>query len=174
MMNTAAGLAVSGKIPFATTFAIFASGRAWEQIRNTIAYGNLNVKIVATHGGISVGPDGASHQGIEDMALMRAIPGMTVLVPTDANQVLPALQAAMEIEGRPPFPQSEPIVAVRIVSPNYFRAMGIPLLKGRCFSERDAKDAPRVAIIDETLASTPGLFSTVTEITWCIRDPPVP
>ncbi|MEK7309253.1 MAG: transketolase family protein, partial [Planctomycetota bacterium] len=84
MMNTAAGLAVSGKIPFATTFAIFASGRAWEQIRNTIAYGNLNVKIVATHGGISVGPDGASHQGIEDMALMRLIPGMTVLVPCDA------------------------------------------------------------------------------------------
>ena len=71
MINTAAGLAVSGKIPFVSTFAIFATGRVWEQIRNTVAYANLNVKIVATHGGISVGPDGASHQGIEDIALMR-------------------------------------------------------------------------------------------------------
>jgi len=99
MMNTAAGLAASGKIPFATTFAIFASGRAWEQIRNTIAYGNLNVKIVATHGGISVGPDGASHQGIEDMALMRMIPGMTVLVPCDAVETPKALFAASEYKG---------------------------------------------------------------------------
>jgi transketolase len=99
MMNTAAGLAVSGKIPFATTFAIFASGRAWEQIRNTIAYANLNVKIVATHGGISVGPDGASHQGIEDMALMRMIPGMTVLVPCDAVETPKALVAASEYKG---------------------------------------------------------------------------
>ncbi|MBI5778322.1 MAG: transketolase family protein [Planctomycetes bacterium] len=99
MMNTAAGLAVAGKIPFATTFAIFASGRAWEQIRNTIAYGNLNVKIVATHGGISVGPDGASHQGIEDMALMRMIPGMTVLVPCDAVETPKALFAASEYKG---------------------------------------------------------------------------
>ena len=99
MMNTAAGLAVSGKIPFATTFAIFASGRAWEQIRNTIAYANLNVKIVATHGGISVGPDGASHQGIEDMALMRMIPGMTVLVPCDAVETPKALFAASEYKG---------------------------------------------------------------------------
>jgi len=99
MMNTAAGLAVSGKIPFATTFAIFASGRAWEQIRNTIAYGTLNVKIVATHGGISVGPDGASHQGIEDIALMRLIPGMTVLVPADAVETPKALFAASEYKG---------------------------------------------------------------------------
>jgi len=99
MMNTAAGLAVSGKIPFATTFAIFASGRAWEQIRNTIAYSGLNVKIVATHGGISVGPDGASHQGIEDIALMRVIPGMTVLVPADAVETPKAIFAAAEYYG---------------------------------------------------------------------------
>ncbi|MEW6025765.1 MAG: transketolase family protein [Planctomycetota bacterium] len=99
MMNTAAGLAAAGKIPFATTFAIFASGRAWEQIRNTIAYGNLNVKIIATHGGISVGPDGASHQGIEDIALMRMIPGMTVLVPCDAVETPKALFAASEYKG---------------------------------------------------------------------------
>lgn len=99
MMNTAAGLAVSGKIPFATTFAIFASGRAWEQIRNTISYGALNVKIIATHGGISVGPDGASHQGIEDIALMRLIPGMTVLVPADAIETPKAIFAAAEYYG---------------------------------------------------------------------------
>lgn len=99
MMNTAAGLAVSGKIPFATTFAIFASGRAWEQIRNTISYGALNVKIIATHGGISVGPDGASHQGIEDIALMRVIPGMTVLVPADAIETPKAIFAAAEYYG---------------------------------------------------------------------------
>lgn len=99
MMNTAAGLAVSGKIPFATTFAIFASGRAWEQIRNTISYGALNVKIVATHGGVSVGPDGASHQGIEDIALMRLIPGMTVLVPADAIETPKAIFAAAEYYG---------------------------------------------------------------------------
>jgi transketolase len=99
MMNTAAGLAVSGKIPFATTFAIFASGRAWEQIRNTISYGALNVKIIATHGGIAVGPDGASHQGIEDIALMRVIPGMTVLVPADAIETPKAIFAAAEYHG---------------------------------------------------------------------------
>lgn len=99
MMNTAAGLAVSGKIPFATTFAIFASGRAWEQIRNTIAYSGLNVKIIATHSGISVGPDGASHQGMEDIALMRVIPGMTVLVPADAVETPKAIFAAAEYYG---------------------------------------------------------------------------
>lgn len=99
MMNTAAGLSLGGKIPFATTFAIFATGRPWEQIRNTIAYAGLNVKIIATHGGISVGPDGASHQGIEDMALMRIIPGMTVLVPCDAVETPKAIFAAAELKG---------------------------------------------------------------------------
>lgn len=99
MMNTAAGLSLGGKIPFATTFAIFATGRPWEQIRNTIAYAGLNVKIIATHGGISVGPDGASHQGIEDIALMRIIPGMTVIVPCDAVETPKAIFAAAELKG---------------------------------------------------------------------------
>jgi transketolase len=84
MMGTAAGLSLTGKLPFASTFAIFASGRAWEQIRQTICYSNLNVKIVATHGGITVGEDGASHQAIEDIALMRVLPNMTIIVPADA------------------------------------------------------------------------------------------
>ncbi|MDP3182141.1 MAG: transketolase family protein [Desulfobaccales bacterium] len=86
LMGTAAGLAVGGKIPFASTFAMFATGRAWEQIRQTIAYANLNVKIVASHGGVTVGEDGGSHQAIEDLALMRILPNMVVLVPADGPQ----------------------------------------------------------------------------------------
>ncbi len=83
MLGTAAGLAASGKIPFVSSFAIFAAGKAWEQIRQSIAYTGLNVKIVATHGGITVGEDGASHQAIEDIALMRILPKMVVIVPAD-------------------------------------------------------------------------------------------
>ncbi|HIP17426.1 MAG TPA: transketolase family protein [Methanothermococcus okinawensis] len=83
MMGMAAGLALTGKIVFASTFAMFATGRAWEQIRNSIAYPNLNVKIVATHSGITVGEDGATHQMTEDIAIMRAIPNMRVIVPSD-------------------------------------------------------------------------------------------
>ncbi len=86
LMGTAAGLALGGKIPFASTFAMFATGRAWEQIRQTIAYGNLNVKIVASHGGITVGEDGGSHQAIEDLALMRILPNLVVLVPADGPE----------------------------------------------------------------------------------------
>jgi transketolase len=86
LMGTAAGLAVGGKIPFASTFAMFATGRAWEQIRQTIAYANLNVKIVASHGGVTVGEDGGSHQAVEDLALMRILPNMVVLVPADGPQ----------------------------------------------------------------------------------------
>ena len=86
MISTAAGLASCGKIPFASTFAVFATGRVYDQIRMDLAYSQSNVKIFATHGGISVGKDGASHQMIEDMALMRALPNMTVLAPSDATQ----------------------------------------------------------------------------------------
>jgi len=83
MMNAAAGLATTGKIPFASTFAIFGTGRAWEAVRQTICYPNLNVKIVCTHGGITVGEDGATHQALEDVANMRNIPNMRVIVPAD-------------------------------------------------------------------------------------------
>ena len=83
MMNVAAGLAISGKIPFVSTFAIFGTGRAWEAVRQSICYPNLNVKIVCTHGGITVGEDGASHQALEDVANMRNIPNMRVIVPAD-------------------------------------------------------------------------------------------
>ena len=96
MMTTAAGLACMGKIPFVSTFAMFATGRAWEQIRNTICYSNLNVKIAATHGGITVGEDGASHQALEDIALMRNIPNMTVIVPADETETIEAVKYAAE------------------------------------------------------------------------------
>lgn len=99
MMGTAAGLATCGKLVFASTFAIFATGRAWEQVRNSICYANLNVKIVATHGGISVGPDGASHQSVEDIAIMRAIPNMAVIVPADGIETEKAILAISEREG---------------------------------------------------------------------------
>ncbi|MFQ5905170.1 MAG: transketolase family protein [bacterium] len=99
MMGTAAGLATCGKISFASTFAIFASGRAWDQVRNTICYSKLNVKIVATHGGLDVGEDGASHQGIEDVALMRAIPTMRVVVPSDATQTREVIRKVAREEG---------------------------------------------------------------------------
>lgn len=86
MVGTAAGLAQTGKIPFASTFAVFETGRAFDQIRLVVCYSNTNVKLVATHGGITVGEDGASHQALEDIALMRALPNMTVIVPADATE----------------------------------------------------------------------------------------
>ncbi len=119
MMVTAAGLATVGKIPFASTFAMFATGRAFEQIRNSIAYPRLNVKIAATHAGITVGEDGGSHQSIEDIAIMRALPGMTVFVPADAVETKAAIRAAAEIKG-----------------PVYIRLgrSGVPVLHGEDFT----------------------------------------
>ena len=99
MMNTAAGLATCGKIAFVSSFSIFATGRAWEQIRNTICYSGLNVKIVATHSGVSVGPDGASHQCIEDISLMKTIPTMTVVEPCDAVETRKSVLAAVAHKG---------------------------------------------------------------------------
>ena len=99
LMGTAAGFATCGKIPFASTFAMFAAGRAFEQVRNSIAYPNLNVKIAATHAGITVGEDGASHQAIEDIAIMRAIPNMTVINPSDAITTKKTMEAVIEYNG---------------------------------------------------------------------------
>ena len=99
MMSVAAGLAASGFTPFASSFAMFASGRAYEQIRNSIGYPALNVKVGATHGGLSVGEDGASHQCCEDFALMRSIPGMVVICPADGVEAEAATKAAYEYEG---------------------------------------------------------------------------
>lgn len=99
MISTAGGLATAGKIPFASSFAIFATGRAYDQVRNTIGYAGLNVKIAATHAGVTVGADGGSHQSLEDIALMRAIPGMTVLNPADATETEKLIFAAAEFMG---------------------------------------------------------------------------
>ena len=99
MMSVAAGIAAAGKPVFASSFAMFAAGRAFEQVRNSIGYPHLNVKIGATHAGITVGEDGATHQCNEDMALMRSIPGMTVICPSDATEAYHAVRAALETEG---------------------------------------------------------------------------
>ncbi|MBR3979090.1 MAG: transketolase family protein [Oscillospiraceae bacterium] len=99
MMCAAAGMSTAGLVPFASSFAMFAAGRAFEQVRNSIGYPHMNVKIGATHGGISVGEDGASHQCCEDFALMRSIPGMTVICPADDVEAKAAVKAAYELEG---------------------------------------------------------------------------
>lgn len=99
LMCVAAGMSHSGYIPFVSTFAMFGTGRAYEQVRNSIAYTKANVKLALTHSGISVGEDGGSHQSIEDISLMRVLPGMTILVPCDAYETEKAVRAAVEIDG---------------------------------------------------------------------------
>lgn len=138
MLGTAAGLAAAGKIPFASSFAMFAVGRAFEQIRNSIAYPALNVKIAATHAGLSVGEDGASHQAIEDIAIMRALPNMTIIVPADGTETELAVKAAVNIKG-----------------PVYLRLgrLGLPVLFGEDYrfeigkanTIRDGSDATVIA-----------------------------
>jgi len=141
-MNTigmAAGLSKEGFIPMVVGFAMFVGCKPWEQIRNSVAYPGHNVKIVATHGGINVGPDGVTAQAIEDIALMRAMPNMTVLAPTDGNQILPVLRASLKVKG-----------------PVYIRLerAGIPLLTdpkadfkiGDSLTMREGDDATVIAI----------------------------
>ena len=99
MVGVAAGLATCGKKPFVNSFAMFAAGRAWEQVRNSVAYPGLNVKVVGSHGGLSVGEDGATHQCIEDLAIMRAIPNLTVLCPCDGNEMKQAVKALLAYDG---------------------------------------------------------------------------
>jgi transketolase len=110
LINTAAGLSTTGKIPFCSTFALFAAGKGWDQIRNTVCYSGLNVKICPTHSGLSLGEDGASHQAIEDIALMRVIPGMTVIVPADAVETDHMVRWAARYYGP---------VYIRLVRPNW-------------------------------------------------------
>ncbi|MDR1520377.1 MAG: transketolase family protein [Planctomycetota bacterium] len=99
MIGTAAGLALAGMLPFATTYCVFLTGRAFDQIRTTVCYGDLNVKLAGAHAGISVGPDGATHQSLEDVALMRTLPNMTVIVPCDAEETRKATLAIAERKG---------------------------------------------------------------------------
>lgn len=99
MMALAAGLALSGKIPFVSTYGVFCTGRAWDQLRTTVAYAKLNVKVGSGHGGVSVGADGATHQALEDIAITRAIPNVTVIVPADYHETIKATMAAASIDG---------------------------------------------------------------------------
>ncbi|MBL7084809.1 MAG: transketolase family protein [Candidatus Omnitrophica bacterium] len=137
MMGVAAGLASCGKIPFVSTFAIFGSGRAWDQVRNTICYNKLNVKIVLTHAGITVGPDGSSHQAIEDIALMRAIPNMTIIVPCDAPETREAIFAVARYQGP---------VYVRLGRPKVCTILKKDEFKiGRARTLREGKDVSIIA-----------------------------
>lgn len=138
LIGTAAGFATCGKIPFASTFAMFAAGRAFEQIRNTVAYPKLNVKIAPTHAGISVGEDGGSHQSIEDIALMRSIPGMVVLSPADAVETKKMVFAAAEYEG-PVYIRMGRLDVPEIFDENYDFKIGV------ANTLKDGKDATIIA-----------------------------
>lgn len=135
MVNMAAGLSTTGLIPFCSSFAMFATGRAYEQIRNGIAYPGFNVKICATHAGVSVGEDGGSHQCIEDLALMRVIPGMTVVAPADANEAKAATYALAEYEG-PVYMRLS-----RLASPVFEGELVKPFVLGKANVLREGRDA---------------------------------
>lgn len=139
MISVAAGLAASGKVAFASSFAMFAAGRAFEQVRNSIGYPHLNVKIGATHAGITVGEDGATHQCLEDIALMRTIPGMTVVNPSDAVEARAAVECAINTYG--PFYMRFGRAAVPVINdnPDYKFELGKGVLL------RDGKDATIIA-----------------------------
>jgi transketolase len=141
-MNTigmASGLSKEGWLPMVVGFAMFVGCKPWEQIRNSVAYPHLNVKIVATHGGINVGPDGVTAQAIEDIALMRVIPGMTVLAPTDGNQVLPVLRAALKMNG-PVYIRLERAPIPLLTDPQR------PFVIGESLTMREGRDATVIAI----------------------------
>lgn len=138
-IGMAAGISTMGLIPVVAGYAMFVGGKAWEPIRNSIAYSHFNVKIVATHSGINVGPDGVTHQAIEDIALMRVIPGMVVLAPTDANQVEPALRAALNITG-PVYIRLERAAIPLMTDPD------MPVTLGSSLQLREGKDVTIFAI----------------------------
>ena len=148
MVGTAAGLAASGKTAFCSTFAVFAAGRAFEQIRNSVAYPRLNVKIGASHAGITVGEDGGSHQSVEDIAIMRVIPNMTVFVPADAVETAAAVRAAVEIDG-----------------PVYIRLgrLGVPVIHGDDFEFKPGRAVTLREGKDVTLVATGIMVTTALE-----------
>jgi transketolase len=138
MIGTAGGLSLTGKIPFASTFAVFETGRAWDQIRQTICYSHLNVKLVATHGGITVGEDGASHQALEDVALMRVLPDMTVIVPADGFETKQVIDEIAEYDGPVYVRLGRPKVSAVLPSDYIFRI-------GRAYKFHIGKDANIIA-----------------------------
>jgi len=149
MVDVAAGLAVAGKIAFTGSFAVFATGRAYDQVRNTVCYSALNVKLAPTHSGITVGPDGGSHQMLEDIALMRVLPGMRVLVPADYNAAKAALRAAATTPG--PFY----VRLGRVGAPEVYPE-GFELEVGRAYVLREGADVTLAACgieVGEALAA---------------------
>ncbi|NMB36182.1 MAG: transketolase family protein [Firmicutes bacterium] len=138
MIGTAAGLAASGYIPFVSTFGVFATGRVYDQVRNSVAYTNLNVKIAASHTGLTVGEDGASHQTLEDIALMRVLPNMTVIVPADARQTACAVEAAVEHKG-PVYLRLGRSKVPQVIPP------GLPFEPGKAQILREGQDLAFVA-----------------------------
>jgi transketolase len=138
MMGAAAGMSHSGLIPFASTFALFGTGRAYEQIRNSIAYVSANVKFGLSHSGLSVGEDGGSHQSIEDIALMRVMPNMTIFVPCDSAETRKAVFAAVEIDGPVYIRVARPVVET-------FTGPDTPFVPGRANLLREGKDICIVA-----------------------------
>lgn len=139
MIGLAAGLAVSGKTAFASTFAMFATGRCWEQIRNTVGYPRLNVKVVASHAGVTVGEDGASHQAIEDIALLRSILNMRVIVPADAEETKTVIRQIAEMDG--PFY----VRLSRSATPAFYEPGKCDFQLGKGSIIREGKDAAIVA-----------------------------
>ncbi len=173
LMGTAAGLALGGKIPFASTFAMFATGRAWEQIRQTIAYGNLNVKIVASHGGVTVGEDGGSHQAVEDLALMRILPNLVVLVPADGPETRAMTRWAAAYRG-PVYMRTGRLALPLIYDDSYVfelgrgsllreggdvTLMGIGIMVQACLDAAAllAQDGIEARVVEPRLPQTPGL-----------------
>lgn len=132
MIGWAAGLAAAGKVPFASTFAVFATARAFDQVRNSVAFPNLNVKIAASHAGLSVGPDGASHQAVEDIALMRILPNFTVVVPADGPQTAEATRAVYAHRGP---------VYLRLGRPKVETVVDQPFVLGKAQTLRPGADA---------------------------------
>ena len=156
MVDIAAGMSTMGLIPYCSSFAMFAAGRAYEQIRNSIAYPHFNVKICATHAGVSVGEDGGSHQCIEDLALMRAIPGMTVICPADANEAKAATMAIAEMNG--------PVYMrlARLATPVFEGDMVKPFEIGKANVLREGKDVAIFAtglMVNESLMAAEALAS---------------
>ena len=156
MVDIAAGMSTMGLIPYCSSFAMFAAGRAYEQIRNSIAYPHFNVKICATHAGVSVGEDGGSHQCIEDIALMRVIPGMTVICPADANEAKAATMAIADFEG--------PVYMrlARLATPVFEGDMVKPFEIGKANVLREGKDVAIFAtglMVNESLMAAEALAS---------------
>ena len=154
MVGVAAGMSTMGLVPFCSTFAMFAAGRAYEQIRNSVAYPHFNVKICATHAGVSVGEDGGSHQCIEDLALMRVIPGMTVICPADANEAKAATMAIADFDG--------PVYMrlARLATPVFEGNMVKPFVLGKANVLREGKDVAIFAtglMVNESLMAAEAL-----------------